>query len=59
MNLSDLKGLKYYLIYALALLAFFTYSGMVGWKWFNPTKTERERSERAPGTHGRSYIYHK
>jgi hypothetical protein len=59
MNLNDLKGLKYYLIYALALLAFFTYSGMVGWKWFNPTKTERERGERANGTHGRSYIYHK
>jgi hypothetical protein len=59
MSLQDLKGLKYFLLYAVALLAFFAYSGSIGWKWFNPTKTERERGDHSHATHGRSYIYHK
>lgn len=56
MNLDDIKGLRYYIIYCILLLSFFAYSGLTGWKWFNPTKTEPTR------THGRSgylYRYHK
>lgn len=59
MNLDDFKGLKYYIGYAAVVMGFFIYSGMVGWKWFNPTHTEKEHNN---GTHrvgGRSYMYHK
>jgi hypothetical protein len=44
MNSDDLKGLKYYIIYAIVLIGFFVYSGITGWKWFNPTKTEPTRT---------------
>ena len=59
MNWDDLKGLKYFLVYAAAIMSFFVYSSAVGWKWFNPTRTETEHTS---GTHhhvGGRYIYHK
>ena len=60
MNLENLKGLKSYLLaYALVVIGFFTYSGMIGWKWFNPTKTEKERSGGHHTTGGRYLRYHK
>jgi hypothetical protein len=59
MNIEEIKGIKYYLIYAALAIGFFTYSGVVGWKWFNPTQTTHEKSERTHrGTGGRMY-YHK
>jgi hypothetical protein len=57
MNRKDINGLRYYIIYCIALLSFFTYSGLVGWKWFNPTKTEPVRGR--PGSTGHTYRYHK
>jgi hypothetical protein len=56
MNSDDLKGLKYYIIYSIVLICFFAYSGMTGWKWFNPTKTEPTRPTGRPG---HVYRYHK
>lgn len=57
MNWEDLKGLKYYAIYCLILIGFFFYSGIVGWKWFNPTSTETGRSP--GGRPGHYFRYHK
>jgi hypothetical protein len=54
MDLNDVKGLKFYIIYCLLLIAFFVYSGMIGWKWFNPTQTEPTKPN---GTHRAGYIY--
>jgi TRAP-type C4-dicarboxylate transport system permease small subunit len=56
MSLNDLKGLKYYIFYCVIVLGFFIYSGITGWKWFNPTRTE---SERPTGRTGHIYRYHK
>lgn len=55
MHWNDIKGLKYYILYALLLVSFFAYSGMVGWKWFNSTQTEHTRTTRT----GSLYRYHK
>lgn len=44
MNKEDVKGLKFYILYCSILVAFFVYSGLTGWKWFNPTKTEPTRT---------------
>jgi len=57
MEMNELKGLRYYIAYAAVVIGFFVYSGVVGWKWFNPTTVEHQRTG---GHHvGRSYIYHK
>ncbi|RAV97962.1 hypothetical protein [Pseudochryseolinea flava] len=60
MKLVDLKALKYFIAYGVMIVGFFTYSGIVGKKWFNPTPTHREGQ---PGTshrvHGTGYRYHK
>ncbi len=58
LNLEEIRSLRYYLVYGLVIVAFFTYSGIVGWKWFNPTSTEKTRST---GTHrgGHYFRYHK
>jgi hypothetical protein len=56
--MEDLKGLKYYIIYAILLISFFCYSVITGWKWFNPTKTEPTRSS-PTGRTGHIYRYHK
>ena len=57
MDINEIKGLKYYIAYAVLVVGFFIYSGIVGLKWFNPTSVEHERTG---GRHiGRSYIYHK
>jgi hypothetical protein len=58
MNWKEVKGLKYYIAYATVVVGFFVYSSAVGWKWFNPTKTEHERSS-GRGHTGRGFIYHK
>lgn len=57
MKKEDLFGLKYYIASSLLILGFFAYSSMIGYKWFNPTKTE-PRSSGARGVHGYRY-YHK
>lgn len=60
MNFNNLKGLKsYFFAYALVVIGFFIYSGAIGWKWFNPTKTEEERSTGRHTTGGRYLRYHK
>jgi hypothetical protein len=60
MSIDDIKGLKYYILYCIVVLGFFVYSGMTGWKWYNSTTVE---SERTPGAHPRGgsypYRYHK
>lgn len=56
MNIDDLKGMKYFLLYSFTVIAFFVYSGMTGWKWFNATKTE---STRPTGRTPYIYRYHK
>jgi hypothetical protein len=56
MDLEDIKGLKFYILYCFLLVAFFVYSGLTGLKWFNSTKTE---SERPVGRSGHVYRYHK
>jgi hypothetical protein len=58
MNTEDLKGLRYYILYSLLVVGFFVYSGMTGWKWFNPTKTEPERTPTSRSG-GHVYRYHK
>ncbi|HEY9048706.1 MAG TPA: hypothetical protein VIN08_22530 [Ohtaekwangia sp.] len=55
---NELKGLKYYLGFATVVLLLYIYSGMVGWRWFNPTTTTHEQSTRGHHT-GRGYFYHK
>jgi hypothetical protein len=52
MHLDEIKGLKYYLILSVAAISFFVYSGLTGWLWFNPTKTEGGRPVGRSG-----YIY--
>jgi hypothetical protein len=56
MNWEEIKGLKYFLLYSLVIICFFAYSGLVGWKWFNMTKTEPTRGT---GRNGHVYRYHK
>ena len=58
MDQDDIKGLKYYIIYCLALMAFFIFSGMTGWKWVNDTETEPTRSATSTRP-GFIYRYHK
>jgi len=57
MDLEDLKGLKYYVIYCVVLIVIFIYSGMTGWKWFNTTETGPTRSTTPRA--GYLYRYHK
>ncbi len=59
MNLNEIKGLKYYLLYAGLTIGFFAYSGVVGWKWFNPTQTTHEKGGTAHRTGGGRIFYHK
>jgi hypothetical protein len=56
MEIDDIKGMKYYLAFSAIVISFYVYSGLTGWKWFNPTKTE---SERPVGRSGHIYRYHK
>jgi hypothetical protein len=57
MNFKDIRGLKYYLMYATILLLFFAYSGMTGWRWFHSTATETTKGTRH--IRGAHYMYHK
>lgn len=57
MNIEDLKGLRYYMICCALFLSFYIYSGITGWKWFNPTKTEATRP--VGGRPGHIYSHHK
>lgn len=57
MDSDDLKGLKYFILYSVVVIGFFVYSGMTGWKWFNPTDTEPTRSTTRSGYIPR--VYHK
>jgi hypothetical protein len=41
MKRQDLFGLKYFIAFGLVVIGFYVYSAMVGWKWFNPTSTEK------------------
>lgn len=56
MDIDDLKGLRYFILYAVIVIGFFFYSGIVGWNWFNTTATE---STRPTGRTGHVYRYHK
>jgi hypothetical protein len=58
MELEDLKGLKFYVLYCVLLVSFFAYSGMTGWKWYNDTPTESEKPIRT-GRTGHVFRYHK
>jgi hypothetical protein len=58
MNRKELYGLKYFIGYCVVVIGFFLYSGIVGYKWFNPTQTEPSRP--AGGRGGHIYrSYHK
>ena len=60
MDKQDIKGLKYFIAYAMVIVGFSAYSSFTGWMWFNPTKTEPTKGEgRRPGSHGHIYRYHK
>ena len=59
MNWNEFKGLKYYIAYATVVIGLFVYSGMTGWKWFNPTATTHEKSTGVRHHVGRGYVYHK
>lgn len=59
MNFDEIKGLKYYLMYAVLAIGFFAYSANIGWKWFNPTQTTHEKGEGTHRTHGGRIYYHK
>jgi hypothetical protein len=59
MNLDDIKNLKYYIVYGVLVIGFFTYSGVVGRKWFNPTSIQKEKGERTGHrSHGGFYRYY-
>jgi hypothetical protein len=58
LNLNDIKSLKYFLVYSVAVIAFFVYAGLTGWRWFHSTKTE-ETPQHATRTYGASRYYHK
>ena len=49
MDKRELFGLKYFIAYCVVVIGIFLYSGVVGYKWFNPTQTEPTH-----GTTGRS-----
>jgi hypothetical protein len=57
MSWDDLKGLKYYLGFAVVVISFYIYSNLVGWRWLNTTKTTHEQG--ASRSHSRGYFYHK
>ena len=59
MTLDDLKGLKYFIIFGTIVLGAFIYSGTIGWKWVNFTKTQKEKTTGQRGTRGTYYRYHK
>jgi hypothetical protein len=56
MKQKDLLGLKYYIAFGVLVVGFFIYSGLTGYRWFNPTKTEPHRPV---GRTGHIYRYHK
>jgi hypothetical protein len=59
MNFKDIKGLKYFLGYAMVTISAFAYSGISGYKWFGSTPTEEEKpSGTSRGGHYYRY-YHK
>ena len=59
MDWNEWKGLKYYIMYTIIILGFFVYSGLVGWRWFNPTQTTHEKSGTGGSRIHRGYYYHK
>jgi hypothetical protein len=38
---NELYALRYYLIFAGVVFAFFLYSGITGWKWIGATTTQK------------------
>jgi hypothetical protein len=57
MEWKDFKGLKWYLLFSLAVIGFHGYSQSVGWKWINGTKKQTTKGEKSNG-HVYRY-YHK
>lgn len=58
--IEHIKDLKYYLIYSVVVIGFFTYSALVGWEWLGGTATEHTPGEHGTRHHtGGHYIYHK
>lgn len=54
MEWKNYKGLKWYLLFSLAVISFHVYSLSTGWKWINGTKKETNR------TNGHTHrFYHK
>jgi hypothetical protein len=56
---KEIKGLKYYLAYAVLMLSLFAYSGLTGWRWFHSTKTENTKGTRYIRGTGHYLRYHK
>lgn len=59
MNKKELFALKYYIGFCIAVLAFYVYSGLTGYRWFNPTKTEPGEHRPRTGTGAYYRYYHK
>jgi hypothetical protein len=54
MEWKNFKGLTWYLAFCLAVISFYGYSQVVGWKWINTTKKETNKRD-----HNTYRYYHK
>ena len=59
MNWNEIRGLKYFILYALIIMSGYAYANSVGWKLWNATPTTQEKSETHGPHHGPNYFYHK
>ena len=59
MKIEELAGLKYFIIFGIIVIGAFIYSGTIGWKWINFTKTQKEKSTGTHRSRGTYFRYHK
>ena len=53
MNMKQISALKYYVGFALMVIVFYVYSGVVGWNWFGSATTHKNEYK----THGQRYLH--
>jgi hypothetical protein len=56
MEWKNFKGLKWYIFFCAAVIAFHVYSLSIGWKWINGTKAETNKNN---GTYRTHRFFHK
>jgi hypothetical protein len=56
MNQKDIYALRYFIFFAFLLLSFYTYSGIIGWKWMGTTPTEKA-ARNSDGTYRYRYFH--